>query len=136
MYESIRVATDGSPASAVAATEAIALCASSGATLQAIYVIDDSLARTSATHDSFEATGNRALNNIEQQAAQANVPVSPTLATGDPGQAIVEHAASTGTDLIVVGGKQKSAAERFLLGNTAEAILRRAPVSVLVARTG
>ena len=135
MYGSILIATDGSPASEVAANEAIDLSVSYGADLRAVCIIDDKLARTSATHDSLEDTGKRALNNIEQLAAQADVVVSTNIEKGKPAQAILEHAESHGSDLIVVGGKRKSAAERFLLGNTAEAIVRRAPVSVLIARS-
>lgn len=134
MYESILVATDGTAASEIAAREAIETAASFGAELSAIFVIDDSLARTSATRDSEEDTGRRALNDMETRAAKADMVVSTTIEEGEPAQAILEYAESHDFDLIVVGGKRKSAAERRFIGNTAEAIVRRAPISVLVAR--
>lgn len=49
---------------------------------------------------------------------------------------IIEKAESEGTDIIVVGDRGKSGLEGFLLGSVSAKIVRYAPCSVLVCRTG
>lgn len=53
---------------------------------------------------------------------------------GNPAQAIVERAQEIGANLVVVGSHSHRGLARFLLGSTAEAVLRHAPCAVLVAR--
>lgn len=53
---------------------------------------------------------------------------------GAPGQAIVEKARSWNADLIVVGSHGYGFWERMFLGSVSNAIVHRAPCSVLVVR--
>ncbi len=55
---------------------------------------------------------------------------------GDPKAVIVDHAAKTGADLVVVGSHGHGALERFVLGSVASAVVRFAPCSVEVVRAG
>lgn len=57
-----------------------------------------------------------------------------TIEEGRPADTILNYAGTHNIDLIVLGGKTKSTAERIFLGNTAERVVRQAPVSVLVVR--
>ncbi|ADV68866.1 universal stress protein [Deinococcus maricopensis] len=53
---------------------------------------------------------------------------------GDPATALVEDAARSGADLIVVGAHNRGALERFFVGSVAEQVVRRAHVPVLVVK--
>lgn len=56
------------------------------------------------------------------------------VAEGDPKTAVLDHAATMGADLIVIGGHGSGAVERFLLGSVSRAVLRFAPCSVAIVR--
>ncbi|WP_248515031.1 universal stress protein [Salinarchaeum laminariae] len=55
-------------------------------------------------------------------------------AVGKPAQEIVEFAEDEGVDVIVVGSHGREGVSRVLLGNVAERIVRRAPMTVTVVR--
>lgn len=65
------------------------------------------------------------------EASVGEVPYSVGLATGDPAREIVKTAVEAGAHLIVIGTHNRRRIERFLLGSTAEEVLRRAPCPVL-----
>jgi len=134
MYQNILIATDGSPQAAIAVSQAIGLAHTFDATLHGLFVIDSKLARTGATRDPFKQTGERTLSEIGVEAAEKDVSVTTSLEEGAPAQVITDYAETRGIDLIILGGKTKSAAERFFIGNTAEKVVRHAPMSVLVVR--
>lgn len=54
--------------------------------------------------------------------------------TGEPANRIVASAESEPMDLIVIGSHGQEGLSRVLLGSVAETVVRRSPVSVLVAR--
>ena len=135
MYQNVPIATDGTPQAGTAASQAIEF-AHTFETLHALFVIDSTLARTDATREPFKQTGERTLNEIEAEAAEKDVSVTTTAEEGTPAQVILDHAETRGIDLIMLGGKTKSTAERFFIGNSAEKVVRHAPMSVLMMRTG
>jgi nucleotide-binding universal stress UspA family protein len=57
-----------------------------------------------------------------------------TARLGVPAEEILNEAENTNPDLIVLGNKGTSGLARFLLGSTAERIVRYAKCSVLVVR--
>ncbi len=62
------------------------------------------------------------------------VAVEETLLSGEPDEAIVEHAEKTGTHLVVLSALGHRSAARWLLGSVAERIARTCPIPVLVVR--
>jgi nucleotide-binding universal stress UspA family protein len=64
----------------------------------------------------------------------AGAPCTPSARIGIPHEEILNEAAEIGPDLIVVGSTATLALTRFLLGSTAERVVRHASCSVLVAR--
>lgn len=134
MFRSVLVATDDSPAADTAVDRAIELAIMADAELHALYVIDRRVARTAAARDPFERIGERTLEAVERAAQSANVAIETSIEEGDPPAAILDYVGEHGIDLVVVGGKSKSTAERFFIGSTAEKVVRRASVSVLVVR--
>ena len=134
MYRSILVATDDSPPANNAVSRAITLAQLVGASLHALYVIDSRLGRTTTTTEPFRQTGEDALDEVDRIATSEGVPVSTTIEEGRPADVILNYAATHDIDLIILGGKTKSTAERIFIGNTAERVVRQAPISVLVVR--
>jgi nucleotide-binding universal stress UspA family protein len=57
-----------------------------------------------------------------------------TVLSGHPKDVIVDHAAATGADFILIGAHEEIGRRRFLLGGVAKAVLRAAPCSVEVLR--
>jgi len=68
----------------------------------------------------------------------ANVPddirVTPVVCEGKPYEEILREASERGADLIVIQGKEHTAADRLLLGSTASRVVDHAHCSVLVLR--
>jgi nucleotide-binding universal stress UspA family protein len=54
--------------------------------------------------------------------------------SSDPAAAILDEAARTGADLVVMGTRGRSTAERWLLGSVSTKVLQHARCSVLVVR--
>ncbi len=134
MYRDILVATDDSPESAAAVSRAIELTAQLDATLTAIYVVNTRLGKTSATEEPYRQTATDVFSEIKREASPYDVSVKTELAEGKPPEQILEYATNHGIDLIVIGGKDKSLAERFFISDTTEKVVRHAPMSVLVVR--
>lgn len=64
--------------------------------------------------------------------SQPVLDVVRTVLQGHPESLIIDYAKEHRVDLIVLGTHARSGIERFLLGSTAEAILRHAPCPVLI----
>ena len=73
---------------------------------------------------------------IEAQAALAEQGIEATVVErhGDPATAILDEADSEGADLVVMGTRGISTAERWLVGSVSTKVLHHAHCSVLVAR--
>jgi len=64
----------------------------------------------------------------------SDVPLETTTVEGSPAREIVDHAASIGADLVVMGTHGRSGVDRLLLGSVAERVVRSSPVPVLTVR--
>jgi nucleotide-binding universal stress UspA family protein len=85
----------------------------------------------------FETLRQRALERLEavrERIRQQGVNCTATARLGVPAEEILNEAEKTDPDLIVLGNKGTSGLTRFLLGSTAERVVRYAKCSVLVAR--
>lgn len=74
------------------------------------------------------------LRKAVEQLEAAGVSASCAEKTGDVAKTIVGTAAEGHFDLIVVGSRRRHGLRRFLFGSTAEKVVRKASVSVLVVR--
>jgi hypothetical protein len=68
--------------------------------------------------------------------ADSPVPVELGIAFGLPGIEICRFAEQRGADLLVIGRKHRSAVARLLVGDTADAVLRRSRVPCLFVEQG
>lgn len=146
MFKHILVATDGSDASAHAATMAVGLARTHGAQLTAVYVIDP-----------YPYLGVGELNPVgfqsymsaaQQSAAQAHAQIEKLCQDGGPPLAlqvrlveevtassgIIETATQIGADLIVMGSHGRTGLARLMLGSVASKVVTQSTVPVLVTR--
>jgi nucleotide-binding universal stress UspA family protein len=115
---SLAVGFDGSPRSAAAARQAVALARQLGASVTLIHVGDRN-EEVAAEHARLRDHG---------------VPVSYLAVRGNVAPALVGAATAIGADIIVVGSHGRFGGHRLLLGSVAEAVVGLATTSVLVSR--
>lgn len=80
------------------------------------------------------AAAERQLTTLKAGAAAKGVAVRTAVVTGRPAQSIIEHAASEGCDLIVMGTHGRTGLSHVVMGSVAERVLRKAPCPVLTVR--
>ena len=140
MYDRLLVPTDGSPESFEAVDEAVSLAAAVGADLAALFVVDTRDYSTLpegkwlSLADELEREGERALATVERRADAAGVAVSTAIVRGIPHEAILEHAAETAADVVVMSTHGRTGIDRFLLGSVTENVIRSTDLPVLVVR--
>ena len=145
MFRRILVPVDGSDAGSQGLAEALRLAAPWGATLQLLHVTcADPLAfelshpaEVDGHRRSLRTRADHLLDDARQRAAQHGVAVEADmreLRRGTPASAIVEAAASSGCDLIVMGTHGRIGVARALAATNAEEVVRKSPVPVLVVR--
>ncbi|HVB33614.1 MAG TPA: universal stress protein [Patescibacteria group bacterium] len=142
----ILLAIDGSKFSKAAA-KAIQALAPPHTQVRVLHVVEPPtalIARGLAGYDSDMRT----IWQQERKAAQAmtlkiagdlrakNLEVKTMVMQGDPRSKIVDVAKKWKADLIVVGSHGRKALERFLMGSVSDAVVRHAPCSVMVVRSG
>ncbi len=147
LFSSVLVGTDGSPAAGVAVSHAIAIALSLGSRLQIVSAYEpppqQRLGReaTQAREDLQWAIGPHddvveLLARADRDARDAGVEDVEVFARqGDAADAILDVAEEQGSDLIVIGHKGMTGAERFLLGSVPNKVSHHAPCSVLIVRT-
>jgi nucleotide-binding universal stress UspA family protein len=145
----IVVGTDFSPGADVAVRRAAEIAERHGAEIVLVHAttvpqrpdVPESMAATAdalvKVLDERLASEREQLAQVRQQiATEHGVTVSQLVVDEYPDDALVDAAAQQGADLVITGSREKSALRRWLLGSTAEHVVRRAEMSVLVARAG
>jgi nucleotide-binding universal stress UspA family protein len=135
----ILLATDLSPASAAAESEAIGLARDLRGSLLVLSVIDPRSLRGARGQWIQRADQARAAltvrsRDVIEQARTAGIPVRLLIWEGDPADSIVEAAFAESADYIVVGSHGRRGVDRMLLGSVSDRVVREAPVPVIVAR--
>ena len=136
-FKTILFATDFSPTSQVAFNVAGALARDYRARIIALHVVEP----VTVAFGEFGAyTGpdeDKGLAMTSLHAIKAPAPtvtIEYRLLEGDAATVIVETAAETGADLIVMGTTGRAGFSRLVMGSVAEEVLRRAPCPVLTIR--
>ena len=140
----VLVATDFSPASAMAVTYAIDLATSTGASVHLLHVVEGWLLTETylqALHIELPGLRERVINEADSTlrtlaAAMAGrrVATFTTVREGRPLEVIVEVARSSRADLIIVGTHGRSGVAHAVIGSVAERVVRSAPCPVLTVR--
>jgi len=137
VYEQILVPTDGSEGSAHVALQAIELAEQYGATIHALYAIDEDvrgLIEGVAGDDRLRERGQRAVEQVERMARAHDVEAVTELREGNPAETILDYAGEIGADLIVAGTHGRSGLERRVIGSVAERLVRHATCPVMTVR--
>lgn len=141
VFQSVLVATDFYEPSVGAARRALDLAKEHGAALSLVHAVEGDVWRQAQRTPEakfpnapgwVENTYGTMLHEFNVQNLEGKA--KEHLTHGSPARAIADHARLEGSDLIVVGTHGARGAERVLLGTHAEAIIERAPCSVLVVR--
>lgn len=137
LFDRILVPTDGSEETQTVLHQAVKLAATTGATIDALYVADARLTDVApeeakdAVEAALENEGKQATGTIAEAAADHDVHVNRVISEGVPHQAILQHAQEQEIDLIVMGTHGRTGIERQLMGSVAERIVRQAPIPVV-----
>lgn len=135
----ILLATDLSPASALAEALAFELARRLEGNLLMVSVIDPrALWLPSGGYrqrmDQVREARQTAAKGIVDRAHREGIPLRTLIWEGDPAESIVEAAVAERADLIVVGSHQRKGVDRLVMGSVSEQVVRSAPVPVIVAR--
>jgi nucleotide-binding universal stress UspA family protein len=139
MYDRILLPFDGSAPATAAARHALELAGTYDAELHAVFVVDTDTGwltvSKSEVREALRELGDdeseRVLSEVERLAAEAGVGLSTTVLEGHPAEAIVDHAADSDADLVVMGTHGRSGIGRRLLGSVTERVVRGADVPVM-----
>lgn len=140
MYDNILVPTDGSEGVQPAIDHAVELAEMADATVHGLYVVDtaDATAVPEAKWMTIEETlteaGQRAVDEIEEQASEQGVETTGTVVSGKPHEEIDEYIDANDIDLVVMGTRGRSGIDRVLLGSVTDKVVRQADVPVLIKR--
>jgi nucleotide-binding universal stress UspA family protein len=126
--------TDGSPPSNWGVDRAIDLAAGFGATVHALYVVDQGgrPGNWDIVVERQEAAGEAALDDTESRGAAAGVTVEKHLRRGHPAEEILAFVDEADIELIVMGTHGRSGIDRLRhAGSTTERVIRGATIPVL-----
>ena len=135
-WNTLLLATDGSPYSNAAVDKAIDLAKERNAKLKAISVI--------YSNDEFYTLGHGALRElidkakamlaeVSEKAAAAGVEIETVVKEGEPHQAITPLATEADADMIIMGSHGRKGLTRLLMGSVTERVIGFSPCPVLVS---
>ncbi len=141
----IVVGLDFSPGATAALARAVEL-AQPGATIELVHAFQMPMLRPAPGADPALATDFQAFNDelmadarargdaAASAHAGANVTFNFQIVEENPREAVCDRAEQIGADLVAIGSHGRRGLRRLVLGSVAEATVRHAPCSVLVAR--
>ncbi len=147
MFSSIVVGTDGSETAREAVSQAVELAGRLGATVHLVSAYEpvsglrlrDEPAGGATRGDEWAVHQRGEVEATLEQAARvarsAGVTVAVYARQGDAADAILDVAEERDADLVIIGNKGLTGAERFLLGSVPNKVSHYAPCSVMIIRT-
>jgi nucleotide-binding universal stress UspA family protein len=140
MFKRILVAVDDSSPAVRAVDVAVGMAQQLGAQLAAVHVVDWARAFVPelAIVDQAKMTALRGEGVTVLQQACVRIPPELLddgfLREGDPAETILATAAEWDADLIVIGSDSRGRLAHFLLGSTADSVIRKASCPVIAVR--
>ncbi|MEZ3143225.1 universal stress protein [Halobaculum sp. MBLA0143] len=145
MYDRILLSTDGTRTSDRATTQAVELAAAVGATVHALYVVDDEVfaaysgdefvAATEGPEHGLVEVGRETLAAVTDRCRDHEVAVETALEYGQPAETIADYADRVDADLLVLGTGQQPEPYRRLLGSVTNAVAQTTARPTLVVKT-
>lgn len=142
MFSRILVAIDGGDSARDAVELAIRLAGEQRARIGFVHVLLSPMAYVSEAallRDQLHAHARqyaKALFHEAMERLPRGMPADEFMPEGDPSEEIIATARSWGADLIVVGTHGAGRVGSFLLGSTAQAVIRKSGCPVLVVKQG
>lgn len=133
MYSRILLPTDGSEAGQRAVEVGIEQASLFGATVHALYVIDERFVPTGydLPLEEAERDAERALDRVRAMGDRAGVTVERHLRQGVPYEQILNAVDAHEVDLVVIGTHGRTGLDRLTsLGSVTERVVRSSPVPV------
>jgi nucleotide-binding universal stress UspA family protein len=142
MYKRILIPTDGSREARKAAKHGVGLAGAFGATVHTLYVIDlPGSPRTpyimeneDRLREEYEEYGREVTRDVCEIAEEAGVECVTALKYGSPYKQISKYAENEDMDCIVLGFYGRADIPDYVLGTTAERVVRTATVPVITVR--
>ncbi|RSK49516.1 universal stress protein [Hymenobacter rigui] len=125
---------DFSAASEAVVTYAATLAAGTGAELRLLHVLEPEPRPAGVPVNDVEMA--QRLARYREAALAAGAQVTTTVLTGDAAHEIVEEARRHPADIIVIGAHGQTGLTRFLMGSTAETVVRTALCVTLLVKPG
>jgi nucleotide-binding universal stress UspA family protein len=141
----ILVACDFSTESRAVLTTAAAMAKTFGSQIRLVHaieapldeaVVDPTTGPYEEVQQELQERLQKRLKNLFSSPSAPGVPVDTAILPGHPGEQIPLHARQWKADLIVVGVRRIGRVQKYLRGSTTEALLRKAPCSVLAVPAG
>jgi nucleotide-binding universal stress UspA family protein len=144
-FSRILVPTDFSPASDAALVTAKDVAERFGASIHLLHVLEDPYSTAAfatevygylppGLRESWQRDAEQRLATLLPPGERIRYGGSTTVTFGSPARTIIEHAAETGSDLIVMGTHGRGGMAHLLLGSVAERVVRTARCPVLTVR--
>lgn len=137
-YEDVLIPTDGSEPATAAVEHGLAIAGTTGARVHAVYVLDVGALATSPNYtppgeviEHLESEGERATEAIAERARDADLEATTHVREGYSARGLLDSADEHDVDLIAMGTAGRTGLSRYLLGSTAERVVRHADVPVL-----
>jgi len=137
-YDEIMIPTDGSAAAGAAVEHGLAVAERTDARVHAVNVVNVSDLATGADYtlptellQTFQERGQRVTEEIAAAARDRGLDAVTEVREGFPGQDLLDYAETAEIDLIAMGTAGRTGLRRFLLGSTAERVIRHADAPVL-----
>lgn len=128
-FETVLLATDGTPTSDAATREAMRLAVELEARLLVVSVVAAD-GRQREARQELEANG----IHLVARARELGVQASYLIWEGEPGESIVAAAEAESADLIVMGTRGLGKVGRLILGSVSDAVIRQGRCPVVVVR--
>ena len=124
-FKRLLVASDGSPFSEAAWTEALSLAKTMGSELLGVSV---------AASDRDIPAATQVVRGLEESASQQGIALDTMIPMGRPEEGIVKAADFKAASLIIVGSHGRTGIKRLLMGSVAERVIGDAKCPVLVVK--
>jgi universal stress protein A len=125
---------DFSSATEALVTYSAALAAGTGAELRLLHVLEPGPAAPTAPFNDLDIA--RQLAQQREAALSSGAQVTTAIVYGEAAHEIVEEARRHPADIIVIGAHGQTGLTRFLMGSTAETVVRTASCVTLLVKPG
>lgn len=133
-FSTILCPLDFSAASASLVRYAAALAAATGAELRLLHVLEAQPHLPAAAVENHDVEIAQQLAHFHATAAAQGIAVSTAIVQGEAAAEIVAEAQRHPADVIVIGAHGRTGLTRFLMGSTAEAVVRSATCATLLVK--